>query len=89
MKRKQIVTSLTITAIFLAAIGSQARHTQATIDPIVVSFERALLHEAAPAAPATRSDIDSDVLYALVNQPLHTQSTAGNSNPVLKGADND
>jgi len=89
MKRQQVVTSLMITAIFVAAFGSQARQTQTTDDPVIASFERALHHEAGPAARAIRSDIDNDVLYELVNQPLHTQSTVGNTNPVLSGADND
>ena len=80
MKRQHIVSSLTITAIFVAALGSHARQTQTTDDAVMASFERALNHEAGPAAPATRSSIDNDVLYELVNQPLHTQGS---------GADND
>lgn len=78
MKRRHIVTSLTITVIFVAAIGSQARQTQTTDDAVIASFERALKHEAGPAAPVTRSNIDNDVLYELVNQPLRTQSTGAN-----------
>jgi hypothetical protein len=73
MKPRQIATSLMVTAIFVAAIGSQARQTQTTNDPVTASFERALHHEVGPAVRATRSDIDNDVLYALVNQPLQTQ----------------
>lgn len=89
MKRRHIVTSLMITAIFVAAIGSQARQIQSTEDLVIASFDRALHHEAGPAAPTTRSDVDNDVLYELINQPLLTQSTAGNSNPAPSGADND
>ncbi len=89
MKRRHIVTSLMITAIFVAAIGSQARQIQSVEDPVIASFDRALHHEAGPAVPATRSDIDNDLLYELVNQPLHTQRTAGNTNSVPSGADND
>ena len=89
MKREQIIASLVITGTFVAALGSQAKQTQAIDDPVIASFDRALQHEATPAAPATRSDIDSDVLYELVNQPLHTQSTAVNANPVQMGANND
>jgi Holliday junction resolvase RusA-like endonuclease len=89
MKRQHIVTSLTITAIFVAAIGSQARQTQATDDGIIASFDRALHHEAGPATPTTRPDIDNDLLYEMVNQPLRTQRAAGSTNLVPSGADND
>lgn len=73
MKPQQVATSLMVTAIFVAAIASQARQTQTTDDSITASFERTLHHEVGPAARVTRSDIDNDVLYALVNQPLQTQ----------------
>ena len=67
--------TLMVAAIFVAAIASQARQTQTNDDPVTASFERALHHEVGPAARATRSDIDNDVLYALVNQPLQTQDS--------------
>ena len=51
MKPQQVATSLMVTAIFVAAIASQARQTQTTDDAVIASFERALKHEAGPAAP--------------------------------------
>ena len=89
MKRQQVVTSLMIAAIFVAAIGSQARQAQTANDPVIASFERVLHHEAGRAARATRSDIDNDVLYELVNQPLQTQSAAVKTDPAQRSAEND
>lgn len=59
-----------ITAIFVVAIGSQAKQVRSAEDPVIASFDRSLHHEAGPAATATGSDIDNDILYELVNQPL-------------------
>jgi hypothetical protein len=48
-----------------------------------------LSHEAVPAAPAARADIDSDVLYELVNQPLQTRDATLRGMPADIGANND
>ena len=49
--------------------------TNETDDPIVASFERELNHKPIAAQPATRADIDEDVLYELVNKPLQDTET--------------
>ena len=88
MKPQRVTISLTIAAICVAAIATQARQTQVISDPVVASFDRALSHEAGPSVPAVRTDIDNDVLYALVNQPLHSRDTAAGAT-VESGADDD
>lgn len=53
-------------------------------DPVAESFDRALNHEAAPLPDPVRTNIDDDVLYRLINQPLQS---ADESAPVT--ADNE
>jgi hypothetical protein len=89
MNSQQVVTGLTIAIVLVAAIASQARQTQVAVDPVLASFDRALSHEAVPAAPAARADIDSDVLYELVNQPLQTRDATLRGMPADIGANND
>jgi len=51
-------------------------HDQSAPDQVVASFARELNHEAATPRPTTRVDIDTDVLYVMLNKQLQSVSAS-------------
>jgi hypothetical protein len=45
-------------------------------DQVLASFMRELNHKSSTPAPVTRTDIDTDVLYAMVNDSLQSRSVS-------------
>lgn len=72
MRHYPTVSGLLVSAVFLAACATQAERSGTTDDPVQGSFERELHHRHGPAATVTREAIDDDLLYALINRPLHS-----------------
>ena len=58
-------------------------HGQTDSDQVAASFARELNHEPSTLAPATRTDIDTDVLYSMVNDPLRSRSTSNEPGLIL------
>ena len=79
MKQNKTIVALTIAALALAVVSTITDDVQArvTSDPVNASFERDFGHQATPAAPAVRADIDSDELYQLVNEPHWSADDSG------------
>ena len=59
---------------YLSAFAAQAAEqpTATKDDQVAASFEREFAHEAPQPKPATRDDVDSDVLYERISKPLQT-----------------
>lgn len=67
MKSRSVYLTFALAAGIAAATQSSAGEAK---DPVAASFERVFDHQPTPAATLTREDIDTDVLYKLVNQTL-------------------
>ena len=65
IKTRSIVAGIALSLGTLT--GANADTIRFSDDPVIASFEREFNHQSVPAAPATRSDLDQDPLYAQLN----------------------
>jgi len=72
MRHQQVTTIVLIVAAIAAVYGSHSESAQPVEDQVLASFEREMRHVPAPAAAATRSSVDDDVLYDLISTPLQS-----------------
>ena len=68
---------------FLYSTTNLAIRSQGGLDQVVASFVRELNHESPTPAPATRTDIDTDILYAMVNDPLQSRTVSNEPGLIL------
>lgn len=77
MKTRKIIFTLAALTAISAVIADDTDYQ------VAASFERELSHQPSQSVPATRNEIDKDVLYRLINKPLQT-AEAADSTPELQ-----